>query len=46
MPRTRPAKHPDILGILILLSRNLRSNLNEAEQKNGLVTTELTLRAD
>ncbi|MBC3872480.1 hypothetical protein [Undibacterium flavidum] len=43
MPQTRPAKPSDILGILALQSRNLLSNLSEAEQKNGFVITAFTV---
>jgi hypothetical protein len=43
MPQTRPAKPSDIPGILDLQSRNLLSNLSEAEQKNGFVTTAFTV---
>lgn len=43
MPKTRPAKPSDIPGILALQSRNLLSNLSEAEQKNGFVTTAFTV---
>ena len=43
MPQTRPAKPSDIPGILALQSRNLLSNLSEAEQKNGFVTTAFTV---
>ncbi|WP_395006064.1 hypothetical protein [Undibacterium sp.] len=43
MPKTRQAKPSDISGILTLQSRNLLSNLSEAEQKNGFVTTAFTV---
>jgi hypothetical protein len=43
MPQTRPANPSVIPGILALQSRNLLSNLNEAEQKNGFVTTAFTI---
>lgn len=39
MPQTRQAKSSDTPGILALQNRNLLSNLSEAEQKNGFVTT-------
>jgi GNAT superfamily N-acetyltransferase len=42
MPQARPAKPSDIPGILVLQNRNLLSNLSEAEQKNGFVTTAFT----
>jgi len=42
MPQTRQATSTDIPGILALQSRNLLSNLSEAEQKNGFVTTAFT----
>lgn len=42
MYTNRPATPTDILGILALQSRNLLSNLSEAEQKNGFVTTAFT----
>jgi hypothetical protein len=43
MPQARPAKPSDIPGILVLQNRNLLSNLSEAEQKNGFVTTAFTV---
>jgi hypothetical protein len=43
MPQTRPAKPSDIPGILALQNRNLLTNLSEAEQKNGFVTTAFTV---
>jgi hypothetical protein len=42
MPQTRPSKSSDIPGILALQESNLLSNLSEAEQKNGFVTTAFT----
>jgi hypothetical protein len=42
MPQTRPAIPTDIPDILALQSRNLLSNLTDAEQKNGFVTTAFT----
>ncbi|MBC3872478.1 GNAT family acetyltransferase [Undibacterium flavidum] len=43
MTKTRPAIPSDIPGILALQERNLLSNLSEAEQKNGFVTTAFTV---
>nr|WP_315482933.1 hypothetical protein [uncultured Undibacterium sp.] len=43
MSQTRPAHPSDIPGILVLQRRNLLSNLSEAEQKNGFVTTAFTV---
>jgi hypothetical protein len=43
MPQTRPAKPADIHSILALQNCNLLSNLSEAEQKNGFVTTAFTV---
>ena len=43
MIKTRIGNSNDINGILSLQERNLYSNLNEAERKNGFVTTPFTV---
>ena len=43
MIKTRIANSNDIPGVLSLQEKNLYSNLNEAERKNGFVTTPFTV---